>query len=123
MANKISIPNPLHERLSEIASVSGESVEQLLVELLESGLEADERGHQSVYSQQPANGTAPISGGLLTPEEASDFLKLSQSRLAKLRCSGKGPSFVKLGARTVMYRFRDLNEYIRSNIQRSTSEF
>ena len=35
---------------------------------------------------------------LLTPRQVADYLGLARSTLAKLRLTGGGPSFVKLGA-------------------------
>ena len=40
----------------------------------------------------------PNSGGrLLTPREAADFLRVSESWLAKARMRGDGPPYVKVG--------------------------
>ena len=52
--------------------------------------------------------------------EAARFLGLSQSTLAKLRLSGGGPIFCKLGRR-VLYRQADLDEYLNSRRRRSTA--
>lgn len=59
---------------------------------------------------------------LLTPKQAALLLNRSVSTLAKMRCSGDGPTFVKLGRRTVGYRRSDLAEYVDECRRQSTSE-
>lgn len=49
-------------------------------------------------------------------------LGLSTSTLAKMRLSGDGPAYVKLGRR-VVYRPEDLDAWIAANRFRSTSEY
>ena len=60
---------------------------------------------------------------LLTPEQTADRTRLSKSTLAKLRCRGGGPPFVKLGAR-VLYVAAELDEWVAAQtVFRSTSEY
>ena len=61
------------------------------------------------------------STSLLTPREAADYRKASPSTLAKERCTGFGPPFVKMG-RSVRYRRSDLDNWIAANIRKSTSD-
>lgn len=49
---------------------------------------------------------------LLTPEETSELLKLSPQTLANWRSQGKGPSWVKLGARRCRYRRSEIHRFI-----------
>jgi predicted DNA-binding transcriptional regulator AlpA len=58
---------------------------------------------------------------LLTEREAADFLRLSQSWLAKARMRGDGPPYMKLG-RAVRYGKLALLGWTRSIERRSTSE-
>jgi predicted DNA-binding transcriptional regulator AlpA len=58
---------------------------------------------------------------LLMVSEAADFLRLSQSWLAKSRMRGDGPPFVKIG-RAIRYRESSLVQWLKSNQRRSTSE-
>jgi len=58
---------------------------------------------------------------LLTPHDAAEFLALSRSWLAKLRLTGDGPPYVKLG-RQVRYRLGDLEAWLQGHVQRSTSD-
>ncbi len=58
---------------------------------------------------------------LLTPHDAAQFLALSRSWLAKLRLTGDGPPYVKLG-RQVRYRLSDLEAWLQGQVRRSTSE-
>ena len=52
---------------------------------------------------------------------AARILGLSQSTLAKLRLSGNGPAYCKLGRR-VVYRPGDLSEWLAEKRRRSTAE-
>jgi len=47
---------------------------------------------------------------ILRPPEASAYIGLSESTLAKRRLRGDPPVFVRLGARSVGYRPEDLNQ-------------
>jgi excisionase family DNA binding protein len=58
---------------------------------------------------------------LLRPQEAAEYLGLGHSTLAKLRLTGSGPSFRKLG-RSVRYHLDDLDRWAAERSQRSTSE-
>jgi predicted DNA-binding transcriptional regulator AlpA len=57
----------------------------------------------------------------LTALEAAKFLGLAPSTLAKLRLSGNGPVYCKLGRR-VVYRGHDLEAWLESHIARNTSD-
>jgi predicted DNA-binding transcriptional regulator AlpA len=73
----------------------------------------------------PKNDSAPISAGLrhrLRAHDAAAYLGLSRSTLAKLRCTGAGPTFTKLG-RVVVYERSDLDAWCDTHgKRRSTSE-
>ena len=58
---------------------------------------------------------------LLSAKDAARALRLAEGTLAKLRLTGKGPLFVKLGRR-VAYRPEDLDRWIAANLRRSTSD-
>ena len=58
---------------------------------------------------------------LLTPGEAANFLRLSQSWLAKARMRGDGPPYVKIG-RSVRYAEGALVQWMKSNERQSTNE-
>jgi len=65
----------------------------------------------------------PIESPLvLSAPEAADRLNLSASTLAKLRLSGEGPTFSKLGRR-VVYREEDLRDWVAAKRFRSTAEY
>jgi excisionase family DNA binding protein len=51
-----------------------------------------------------------MTSQLLKPKDAAEFLNLGQSTLAKLRASGEGPPFRKLG-RSVRYSRDDLEAW------------
>jgi hypothetical protein len=49
----------------------------------------------------------------LTPEQAAERIGLSYGRLAKLRMTGEGPAFLKIG-RKIMYRPDDIERWLDS---------
>lgn len=59
---------------------------------------------------------------LLTALQVSERYGPSTSTLAKMRLTGTGPVFVKLG-RKVAYRVEDLEAWVAENRFRSTSEY
>jgi len=65
--------------------------------------------------------TDPSLKEFFKPKEAADYLRTSPSTLAKRRLYGGGPRFTRIG-RAVRYRKSDLDEFMASNLQRSTFE-
>jgi predicted DNA-binding transcriptional regulator AlpA len=59
---------------------------------------------------------------LLTQRQAAVVLCLSERSIERLRCSGLGPRFVRVGQRSVRYRQSDLAAYVEARAVRSTSE-
>lgn len=57
----------------------------------------------------------------LSAEQAANFLGLAKSTLSKMRLSGGGPAFIKMGRR-VAYRPEDLEKWINENRRKSTSD-
>ncbi|MCC6983611.1 MAG: helix-turn-helix domain-containing protein [Bauldia sp.] len=58
---------------------------------------------------------------MLAAPEAAKLTGLSPSTLAKLRLTGRGPAYCKLGRR-VLYRPSDLTDWLDLHRRRSTSE-
>lgn len=56
----------------------------------------------------------------LRTDGAAKYLGVSSSTLEKLRLTGGGPTYVKLG-RTVVYDQSNLDEWVDANRRRSTS--
>jgi predicted DNA-binding transcriptional regulator AlpA len=59
---------------------------------------------------------------LLTQREAATALRLSERTLERLRCSGLGPKFIRLGQKSVRYQQSAIDEWIVGREVRSTSE-
>lgn len=57
---------------------------------------------------------------MLRTEDASNYTGLSASTLTKLRLTGGGPEYIKLG-KTVVYDPADLDAWLSSKRRRSTS--
>jgi predicted DNA-binding transcriptional regulator AlpA len=64
----------------------------------------------------------PIQARVLKTAEAAVYTGRSESGLEKMRCSGTGPPFVKLGSRSVGYLREDLDAWLASRRRSSTSE-
>ena len=58
---------------------------------------------------------------LLRTRAAAEYLGVSESYMAKLRISGDGPRWSRLGRKIVIYHTSDLDQFARSNLRRSTS--
>lgn len=58
---------------------------------------------------------------LLRPRDAAALLGLSESTLAKLRLSGSGPQFQKLG-RSVRYMRSSVEGWVQARSRQSTSD-
>ena len=69
------------------------------------------------------DGTVSTNVGtrLLNTEESANYVGLGVHRLEKLRISGGGPEFIKLG-RSVRYERAALDSWIAASRRRSTSE-
>jgi len=59
---------------------------------------------------------------LINEKEAAEFLGYTVRALQNWRIRGGGPKFVKVSARSVRYRFRDLLTWSESLLVSSTSE-
>lgn len=58
---------------------------------------------------------------ILDTKETAARVRLSKPTLERLRLTGNGPPFVKLG-RAVRYRATDVDDWLASRLVRSTSE-
>ncbi len=58
---------------------------------------------------------------VMSNDEAARYLRRSESFLNKLRCSGGGPSFVRIGRR-IGYLQDDLDKWLLAQRRRSTSD-
>ena len=58
---------------------------------------------------------------MLTQSECAELLRLSERTLERLRVSGLGPKFVRMG-KSVRYRIEHVEEWIAARVVSSTSE-
>ncbi|MFE3441661.1 helix-turn-helix transcriptional regulator [Nocardia sp. NPDC059180] len=58
---------------------------------------------------------------ILVAAEVAPMLRTTPQGLAQLRYLGKGPKFIKRGAR-VLYRRSDIEDYLTANTRTSTGE-
>jgi excisionase family DNA binding protein len=59
---------------------------------------------------------------LLTPAEAAAYMRVQQCTLAKWRCQGGGPMYVKLSGRTIRYKKSDVEAAIANSLRSDTSK-
>jgi excisionase family DNA binding protein len=59
---------------------------------------------------------------MLTTHEAASYLRLSARTLERLRVTGTGPKFVRLGRRSIRYPQQSLDAYVAGRVVASTSE-
>jgi Helix-turn-helix domain len=71
--------------------------------------------------RRPARELNANDDRLLTPKEAANFLRVSESWLAKARMRGDGPRFMYVG-RSIRYSWGILVEWTNSQLRSSTSE-
>jgi hypothetical protein len=57
----------------------------------------------------------------LNVKEAAAYIPCAQSTLNKLRSTGGGPEFIKIGSR-VLYDIRDLDKWLEDRKRSSTAE-
>ena len=63
----------------------------------------------------------PVTGPFLNTNEAADYCRSSVSTFEKLRLTGGGPVYSKIGRR-VVYRVEDLDAWLDTHRRRSTSD-
>ena len=62
-----------------------------------------------------------VTGRKVTTLEAAQYLGIAASTLCKLRLTGGGPVYIKLGARRVVYDLADLEAWAAASRRKSTS--
>lgn len=64
---------------------------------------------------------APLLSDILLPPQAAAYVGLAVPTLAKMRCWGDGPEFMKLG-RKVVYRRAALDAWLAARVARNTAD-
>jgi predicted DNA-binding transcriptional regulator AlpA len=70
----------------------------------------------------PPDSARPLQPRVLRTPDAARYLGLTSSTLEKMRLTGAGPHFIRLGARAVGYAFDDLDEFVDAGRRSSTSD-
>lgn len=60
---------------------------------------------------------------LLKVKEAAKVIGLSASTMNKMRCTGHGPRFYRIGKRRIGYALTDLQDWLSGSQHTSTSEY
>ena len=58
---------------------------------------------------------------LLSPDELAASIKMSKRTLAKWRCNGRGPEYVRLG-HAVRYRQQDVDAWLEAKVSKNSTE-
>lgn len=116
-------PDTLRERVGLLARRLGKPSEYVLIDLVESALaRRNQVANNHKASEEVPHWSSHGDDDLVAPKEASLRMKLSVSTLAKMRCKGDGPPYIKLGSRSVYYKVRDVDAYLSDRQFQSTSE-
>ena len=107
------LPVAAQLNLERLAEVRKQPLEEVVKQLLLDGASlVDTVGVKSVST----------NGKFMRPPEAGEYLGVSVSQLAKMRCSGLGPRFVKLSHKVVGYWETDLISWLENRARTSTSD-
>ena len=71
--------------------------------------------------EKPQKGAGPIESPFLLESEAAALLRLERGTLQNMRLGGRGPRFLKVGAR-VLYDRAELEAWARGRSRASTSD-
>lgn len=52
---------------------------------------------------------------MASPKQAAEYMGITTGALSQMRYRGTGPKFIKLGNRTVRYRWEDIDAWIEAN--------
>jgi hypothetical protein len=63
-----------------------------------------------------------MNSELLTPAEASEYTRISEGAMKMLRYTGKGPTYLKPTAKTVLYMRSSLDDWLLASERTSTAE-
>ena len=121
-----SYPSSIQQRVNDLAEKGGLPVNNVLVDLIELALDLgkaesddDSTNSDDAYDQ---DWSCLLPDDLVTPKQAGRRLRRATSTLAKLRCHGTGPPYVKLGSRSVFYKKKDVDAFRDAHIKFSTSD-
>src|SRR4051812_15689033 len=81
-------------------------------------MSAHRRAVRQIRGERQMSTNYPIT---LPADEAAEVVGLAPSTLAKLRLSGNGPIYCKLGRR-IVYRRADLEAWLEARVARNTSD-
>ncbi len=59
----------------------------------------------------------------LNTKQAAEYVGLSPDTLHRLRVTGGGPLFARLGRSRVVYRVEDIDQWVEDRLCRSTSDY
>ena len=77
---------------------------------------------QQRASRSRRRGATRDPQALLNQRQTAALIGVSERTLECWRCRGSGPPFVKISRRAVRYRRKDIDQWVRERVQRSTAE-
>ncbi|MBT1176994.1 helix-turn-helix domain-containing protein [Bifidobacterium callimiconis] len=77
--------------------------------------EAQAKRHKAIYDTvwQRINAAVDKDMVTMTPDEAAAYLNLTAAFLNQLRYKNEGPTYLKPGAKTVIYLKKDLDDWLK----------
>jgi predicted DNA-binding transcriptional regulator AlpA len=63
-----------------------------------------------------------MADACIRTRDLAAYLALAESTVTKMRLTGDGPPFVKVGPRAVAYRMADVDAWLAARVRRSTSD-
>jgi excisionase family DNA binding protein len=70
-----------------------------------------------------ARAALPASQHFMNETELAEFLGLSKRTIQRLRLTGEGPAYRRIGKRRIAYLRSDIDAWTASRSRRSTSEY
>lgn len=60
---------------------------------------------------------------LASSKDVAEFLGITANGLAKMRMTGGGPAFIRVGARNIKYRWSDVHAWLEANTHTTTDDY
>jgi len=88
------------------------------------------RGTDQTQAAQPAGSAPPpasagpadrAAADLLTTKEAAAVLRVAHKRLERWRMTGDGPVYVRMTAKSIVYRRADIDAFITARLRANTA--
>jgi excisionase family DNA binding protein len=115
---------PCNQQTPQSSRCKGRSIDRPFAASSAPNNQIDQLGSIAPSEEAGAADKRETAGSpFLTVPEAADYLRVSKNYLDKLRVTGGGPMFFRLGRKKVVYRRDDLSTWISARRFGSTTEY